>query len=64
MKIKAKIQRGLAVGWEAKDDGEFVFFLCRRGLEAATGKRYKPKDIVDLEVEINVLSINGAALIN
>ena len=50
MKIRIKIQRHLAVGHLAEDDGTFVFVICRRGLEWLLDERLKSGE--DYLVEI------------
>jgi hypothetical protein len=39
MLIRVKIQRHLAVGHLAEDNGDWVFTLCRRGLQDMVGER-------------------------
>jgi hypothetical protein len=54
MRIKVRVQRHLAVGHIDGDDGEWIFTVCRSGLQELvghrleTGKRYT----IDLSGEV------------
>jgi hypothetical protein len=37
--VKVKIQRSLAIGHLADDDGDWVFALCKRGVQGLVGRR-------------------------
>lgn len=59
MKVNIKVQRHLVTAWDAKDNGEFVFIICRRGIEGAleqrlkTGKKYAINVDAQMIEEIN-----------
>jgi len=51
-KLKINVQATLCTAHEAKDSGDFVFVICRRGLSRALGRRLQAgeKFIVDIVI--------------
>jgi len=55
MKIKVRIQQHLAVAWKAEDPGDWIFTLCRAGVEEILGQKLKTGDEVLLELDATLL---------
>jgi len=56
MKIKVKIQRYLAVAHLSEDSGDWVFTICRRGLEKLVNKRLKVGESYIIDI-VGILTI-------
>lgn len=54
MTLICKVQRHLVVAYKDGDSGEFVFVVCRRGLEQALNRRLKVGEKVKIKVKIEV----------
>ena len=54
--IRALIQQSLALGHLADDDGRFAWVMCRKGLQAACGQKFKGGDKPLLRVTVEVVS--------
>lgn len=52
MKIICKCQQSLVVAYTAKDSGDFVFVVCREGLEKAIGRQLKVGEIFSVNAEL------------
>ena len=50
LRIKVRVQRHLAAGSLAEDSGDFVFFLCRAGLQRMLGERLSKGEDVEIVV--------------
>ena len=51
MKLICKVQDHLVTAHRATDNGDFIFVLCRRGLESEIGKKLKTgkKFLIDID---------------
>lgn len=56
MRLRIKIQRHLVVAYRAEDSGEWLFTLCRRGMEELVGQRLKPGTELTVEVSGKIVS--------
>ncbi len=59
MKLKCRIQRTLITAHLAEDNGDFVFVLCRRGIEKELGRRFSVGEDVVLDVDIKIAGQDG-----
>ena len=60
--IRASIQQSLALGYMASDDGSFAWVMCRKGLQAACGRKFKGGDKPLLKVTVEYVDEEGERL--
>ncbi len=53
IKLKIKVQATLCTAYDVKDNGDFVFVVCRRGLSQLLGRRLKSEEefVVDILIK-------------
>ena len=59
MLIRVKIQRHLAVGHLAEDNGDWVFTLCRRGFQDMVGEKLATGAEYLVEINGDVVADEG-----
>ena len=58
MKLKCRVQAHLVVAWKAEDSGDWVFTLCRRGLQEVLGVPLRPGDEVTFDLSGKLIEQN------
>lgn len=56
MRLKVRVQRHLVAACKVEDaDGDWMFTLCRRGLEEALGQRLRTGEVIEIDLTAKLI---------